>query len=54
MSQTVQLNGAELKLGAGDALPRIKGQSTKAGDVTLAPASITFLVFPKAGNDSCK
>jgi hypothetical protein len=54
MSQTVQLNGAELKLGADDALPRIKGQSTKAGSVTIAPASITFLAFPKAGNESCK
>ena len=54
MSQTVELNGAELKLGAGDALPQIKGKATKAGDVSLAPASITFLAFPKAGNESCK
>ena len=54
MSQTVELNGTELKLGSGDALPRIKGKSTKAGDVSLAPASITFLAFEKAGNESCK
>jgi hypothetical protein len=54
MSQTVQLNGAELKLGSGDALPRIKGEATKAGDVSFAPTSITFVAFPKAGNESCK
>ena len=54
MSQTVELNGTELKLGSGDALPRIKGKATKAGDVSLAPASITFLAFEKAGNESCR
>ena len=54
MSQTVELNGTELKLGSGDALPRIKGKATKAGDVSLAPASITFLAFEKAGNESCQ
>ena len=54
MSQTVELNGTELKLGSGDALPRIKGKATKAGEVNLAPASITFLAFEKAGNESCR
>ena len=54
MSQTVELNGTELKLGSGDALPRIKGKATKAGEVNLAPASITFLAFEKAGNESCQ
>jgi hypothetical protein len=54
MSQTVEMNGSELKLGSGDALPRIKGTKTKAGNVSLAPASITFLAFEKAGNESCK
>jgi hypothetical protein len=53
MSQTVELNGTELKLETGDALPKIKGKSTKAGDVIFAPATITFLAFPKAGNASC-
>ena len=54
MSQTVELNGTELKLGSGDTLPQIKGKATKAGDVSLAPASITFLAFEKAGNESCR
>jgi len=48
------LNGRELKLGAGDALPEIAGEPARAGAVRLAPASITFLAFPKAGNASCR
>jgi hypothetical protein len=50
----VQLNGTDLELGAGDALPLLKGQIEKTGTVTLAPASITFLAFPKAANASCQ
>ena len=50
----VNLNGQELKLGARDQLPEIKGQAARAGKVTLAPASITFLAFPKAENASCR
>ncbi|QOY92015.1 hypothetical protein IRI77_15190 [Paludibaculum fermentans] len=50
----VQLNGRELKLGADDSLPAITGQPTAAGKIRLAPASITFLAFPNAGNASCR
>lgn len=53
-SQTVELNGSELKLGNGDTLPGLKGKSIGAGRVTFAPASITFLALPKANNASCK
>jgi hypothetical protein len=50
----VELNGSELKLGAHDALPEMTGKPTHAGQVKLAPASITFLAFPNAGNASCR
>jgi hypothetical protein len=50
----VQLNGVELQLGAGDALPELKGTATHSGQVTFAPASITFLAIPKAHNASCQ
>ena len=49
----VSLNGAELKLGENDSLPAINGADTKAGLVTLPPASITFLAVQGAGNASC-
>jgi|CZKZ01.1.fsa_nt_gi hypothetical protein len=54
LSTSVELNGSELKLGAGDALPAIKGATMRAGQVTFAPESITFLALPKADNASCK
>jgi heparanase len=54
MGTSVELNGSELKLGAEDALPPITGKPTKAGQVTFAPASITFLAFPNAANASCQ
>ena len=50
----VQLNGTELKLGAGDALPQLAGASTQSREVTFAPASITFLAIPTANNASCR
>lgn len=54
MDSRVDLNGRELMLGANDALPQIKGEATKAGNVSLAPASITFLALPDAGNTVCR
>ena len=54
LAKTVELNGSELKLGAGDNLPQLKGMKTGAGMVKFAPASITFLAFSNAGNDSCR
>lgn len=50
----VQLNGTDLALGAGDALPQLKGASTHSGEVAFAPASITFLALPAAHNASCQ
>jgi hypothetical protein len=54
MGTQVQLNGSELDLGAGDALPSLNGEAEKTGQIKLAPASITFLAFPKAANASCQ
>ena len=54
METSVELNGVPLKLGVHDALPELKGKAAPAGPVTLAPASITFLAFPNAGNASCR
>ena len=49
----VQLNGNDLKLGADDTLPALNGVAIHSGQVTFAPASITFLAFPHADNASC-
>jgi hypothetical protein len=52
--RTVQLNGVELRLGDGDALPYLTGVATTAGRVSFAPATITFLAIPDARNGSCR
>jgi hypothetical protein len=54
LGTAVQLNGKSLELGGDDSLPAIEGEMVKAGAVSLAPASITFLAFPKARNSSCE
>ncbi len=54
LEKTVDLNGGELALGSGDTLPELKGIANRAGRVTLAPASITFLALEGAGNASCR
>jgi heparanase len=51
---SVELNGKELKLGADDSLPELRGTATPAGSITLAPLSITFLAAPEAHNASCR
>lgn len=53
-SGSVQLNGRDLQLGSGDALPKIAGAAMKAGTASLPPASITFFTFPKAANAACR
>lgn len=53
-SRSVQLNGKELKLDGNDDLPRLAGTAVRAGDTTFAPATITFVTFPDAGNSACK
>jgi hypothetical protein len=53
-SPRVRLNGTELTWdGSGD-LPRLAGVRTAAGDVLFAPATITFLALPAAGNRVCQ
>jgi heparanase len=51
---TVRLNGSELKLGPGDAIPPLNGSPIKEGEVTLAPATITFFAVPGANNPACR
>ena len=53
LSRTVDLNGNALAL-VGDALPPLSAARVSAGEVTLAPASITFLAVPGAGNPACR
>ena len=53
-SKTIELNGRALALDAGDALPHIAGTATRAGVATFAPATISFLVIPKAANRACR
>jgi hypothetical protein len=50
---TVRLNGATLALADTGDLPRLSSAATPAGSVTFAPATITFLAVPTAGNASC-
>jgi hypothetical protein len=50
----VDLNGKELKLGSGDSIPSLAGVPTHSGQITLAPASITFLAIAEANNASCR
>jgi hypothetical protein len=50
----VQLNGIELKLGANDELPELAGVPVAAGELSVDPATITFLAIPGAGNKDCK
>jgi len=52
-SSAVQLNGHDLALLAGDALPELPPVRVPAGPLTLAPATITFLAVRDAGNAAC-
>jgi len=53
-SPTVQLNGQPLVLGAGDELPGLVGAPVGAGRLRVAPATITFVELPAAGNPACR
>jgi len=53
-STNVLLNGSELTARPDGSLPSILGQPLKAGNLRLPPQSISFLVFPSAGNSSCQ
>ena len=50
----VQLNGKDLKLSHGDTLPDLAGEATPSGNLTLAPATITYLALPSANNNACR
>ena len=50
----VRLNGHPLALSAADELPTIAGVPAASDTLTFAPATITFLAIPEAGNDACR
>ncbi len=50
----VQLNGTELTLGTDDELSSLTGVPINSGQVTFAPATISFLTIPMANNASCR
>src|SRR3954447_26927065 len=52
-AKAVRLNGVELKLGADDALPDLTGARVQAGNISLDPATITFIALPGVGNQAC-
>ncbi|MEJ5979274.1 hypothetical protein WG901_21655 [Novosphingobium sp. PS1R-30] len=52
-STTIKLNGKPLAL-AGDRLPTLPGTKASGRDISLAPASITFLAAPSAANRACR
>jgi heparanase len=51
---TVELNGKPLRLTSSGDLPQFGGESVKAGRVSFAPTSITYLTVRKAGNANCQ
>jgi heparanase 1 len=53
-SARVALNGTALTWDGKSDLPRPKGVAAAAGEVTLAPATITFLALPEAGAAACR
>jgi glycosyl hydrolase family 79 len=52
--RAVRLNGVALALGADDVLPDLAGVPTQPGPLSLAPATITFIALPEAGNQACR
>ena len=50
---SVQLNGKTLQLNRDGDVPQFLGQSTRAGHISFAPTSITFLAIANADNSSC-
>ena len=53
-SEQVLLNGRPLTLGANDALPELRGVDVRAGQMALAPSTITFVTIPSAENGACR
>jgi hypothetical protein len=52
-STSVKLNGRTLVLKQTNQLPALAGAHLAGGMLVLAPASITFLAIPQAGNPAC-
>jgi hypothetical protein len=50
----IRLNGTTLVLGPEDELPPLAGAPATASTMTFAPATITFLAIPHAGNNACR
>jgi hypothetical protein len=51
---TVRLNGRTLELDTKDDLPDMAGVRMPSGNLTFAPATITFLAIPAAANRECR
>lgn len=51
---SVQVNGSTLQLNSDGDLPQVSGEPTRAGRVSFAPASITFLTISNASNSVCQ
>jgi heparanase 1 len=54
LSKTIDLNGVELKTDKDGTVPQIVVARIAPGAVQFAPQTITFIVFSKAENPSCK
>jgi hypothetical protein len=52
--KSVELNGKTLELTSDSDIPEFVGQRTRAGRISFAPASITFLAIPNANNSRCR
>jgi hypothetical protein len=53
-SETALLNGTELTANPDGTLPALKPHPAPPGNFQLPPASVAFLIFPAAGNESCR
>src|SRR6202140_3858178 len=51
--RAIQLNGKTLELNSDSEVPEFVGQSTRAGHISFAPTSITFLEIANADNSNC-
>jgi heparanase 1 len=52
--QTVRLNGNPLQLRSNDDLPDLTAERAHAGQLSVAPKSITFITMADANNNSCR
>jgi heparanase 1 len=50
----VELNGKPLRLTSSGDLPQFEGEPVKAGRISFAPTSITYLAIRNTGNANCQ